>query len=90
MIDERLMHVALGHYGEAGQLRVLQEECGELIVAVSHYFRGRTDAPEELAEELADVTIMVAQARLIVGEKAADDALARKLERLARRMREAT
>jgi len=52
---------AINAWGFKAQARVLQEECGELIVAVSHCLREREDGVKELAGELADVYIMVGQ-----------------------------
>lgn len=49
-------------YGIASQLSVLQEECGELIAAISHWRRGRIDAEHEVILELLDVYYMVIQA----------------------------
>lgn len=43
------------------QTRQLQEECGELIVAISHLHRMRPDAIEQFIEELVDVEILVEQ-----------------------------
>jgi len=67
--------------GPSNQLRQTQEEAGELIAAIGRFLRGRTDA-SVLAEEIADMEIMVAQARLIVGDAAVDEHKAFKLERL--------
>lgn len=51
------------HYGIDSQARILQEECAELIQAVSKIFRyGVTsETYENLIEELADVSIMLEQ-----------------------------
>lgn len=56
---EIIAKLAIEKYGEAAQLRQLQEECAELIVAVNHFFRQRQNAREELIEEFADVTIVL-------------------------------
>ena len=41
-------------------LRMLQEECGELVAAINHELRkDRAPAKEELIEELVDVGIML-------------------------------
>lgn len=42
-------------------MRMLQEECAELIVAASHLERGRKDAFDNFIEEIADVEIMIEQ-----------------------------
>ena len=51
------------HYGKEPQIGIAQEECAELIQAISKVRRkGETkDAIDHLAEEIADVRIMCAQ-----------------------------
>ncbi len=44
--------------GEKKQLDQLKEECAELIVAASHYDRGR-EGSEALHEEMLDVMLMI-------------------------------
>lgn len=53
----------VNHYGIDNQLDILVEECGELIQAVSKYKRskGAEAELEHLAEEMADVEIMLEQ-----------------------------
>jgi phosphoglycerate-specific signal transduction histidine kinase len=58
MIDERLKQIA-DHYGLDEQLNMLQEECAELIQAVSKY--RRTGKPSNLYEEITDVKILLQQ-----------------------------
>lgn len=78
------------------QLRQLQEECAELIVAVNHYLRTLTDkqftdnsaAFINLIEETADVEIMLAQlpCMFMLFEKAVEEVKQKKLKRLAERI----
>lgn len=56
--DERIELIAK-HYGTESQLSILQEECAELIQAVSKYRRGISTAG--IIEEIADVQIMCEQ-----------------------------
>jgi len=56
-----LFRRALNKWDTKAQMDVLQEECAELIVAVSHYGRKRPECLLDLREELADVYIMVGQ-----------------------------
>ncbi len=72
-------------WGHVAQWRMVQEECGELVAAVNRFDRGRA-VVVELAEEVADVTILMAQARLMLGEKVVDEAIERKLARLEKRI----
>lgn len=53
------------HYGEANQLNQLQEELGELIVAVNKYRRS-ADNITNLVEEIADVEIMLQQIKYLL------------------------
>lgn len=48
-------------YGISQQLDILCEECAELIQAVSKVRREVPNADDMLADELADVSIMIAQ-----------------------------
>ena len=96
MIDLRLARIA-EHYGLEPQLNLLQEECAELIHAVSKYRRDGMkleSVPSGLIEEIADVEIMLAQARILLGdhvEHAIDisknDKIKRQLERIESEVR---
>jgi len=77
---------AFKHYGMANQLNQLQEECGELVAAVSHLRRDRAEAHSGLVSELVDVMIMVRQLRIAVGPEVFDIELLRKLSRLEGRI----
>ena len=48
-------------WGLEKQLRMVQEECAELILAVSYYLRDRKGGHENLIEELADVRLITDQ-----------------------------
>ncbi len=90
MFDENqiaLLERAIGLYGTEAQLGMVQEECAELIAAISHYKRRRSsEAEEEVIEETADVLIMVEQARLMLGPQRVDRVIGVKLERLRGRL----
>lgn len=77
---------AVASWGEPAQWRQVQEECGELVAAVNQADRGRAGSAAKLAEEVADVTIMMAQARVMLGAEVVDAAIDRKLARLERRL----
>jgi len=66
MIDERLKQIA-DHYGLDEQLNILQEECAELIQAVSKY--RRTGKPSNLYEEITDVKILLQQIDYLLDKK---------------------
>lgn len=77
---------AFREFGDTSQMRMCQEECGELIAAINQFLRGRI-SERELAEEVADVRIMVEQMELylwLFGKRDACvvDIVEEKLERL--------
>ena len=85
-------------WGVKAQLGMLQEEAAEVIVAVSHVLRSRTDdglyfsheCGEKLAEEIADLEIMLEQFRTMSGLKHVVDRYRNeKLVRLANRIKKA-
>ena len=78
------------HYGKEPQMGVAQEECAELIQAISKVRRkGETvETLDNLVEEISDVSIMCAQLVAILGLNEAvsrniDQKLDRQLERIA-------
>ena len=85
-IDERLEKIA-DHYGLNSQLDILQEECAELVQAVSKYRRGGSNLL--VLEELADVEIMVEKIRYLAGKNSIiidnykEKKICRQLDRIA-------
>ena len=78
------------HYGKEPQMGVTQEECAELIQAISKVRRkGETvETLDNLVEEIADVSIMCAQLEELFGVRASvawhmHQKLDRQLERIA-------
>ena len=83
--SERALHEIADHYGTESQLNILQEECAELIQAVSKYRRG--ESIDLLAEEIADVEIMIAQIKyLLCLNTLADIYVGKKIKRQKERM----
>lgn len=68
-------------FGSDHQMDQAIEECAELVVAIRHYRRGRASL-SDIAEEIADVEIMMAQLRHVVGDTLVEREKARKLERM--------
>lgn len=98
--DQKIRHIA-NHYGFESQSRQLMEECGELTQAVNKMWRATKalshdpkqamtviEAENNLVEEIADVSIVIAQIQQILGishDRVADQAeikLDRELERI--------
>jgi NTP pyrophosphatase (non-canonical NTP hydrolase) len=78
---EQDLQMARTAWGDASQMRMAQEECGELVAAINRFDRGRI-TNEQLAEEIADVIITVMTAKLIVGPSLIDSAIESKIYRL--------
>jgi NTP pyrophosphatase (non-canonical NTP hydrolase) len=75
-----MMWTALGRWGEAAQVGMAVEECAELIVALQKH-TNRTPTAETLdniADEIADVEMMLAQMRLTYG--ISDEMLAKRIK----------
>ena len=86
--EQKLKSQAIfAHYGLDSQLRILQEECAELIQAASKYLRaqeaGKPIAQSKVAlmEETADVMIMLEQIKSIFTATALDAMITSKLNR---------
>ena len=80
---EDVFRRAIEKYGANAQKMKAIEECGELIRAVSRDLQGQKD-PENIAEEIADVAIMLDQLQEIYRNRETVE-LIRKLK--ARRLR---
>lgn len=77
---ENIYEEALSTWGTKPQLAMVAEEASELATAALHVLRDR-DAVNELAEEAADVEIMLAQLRVLIGDQI-DEQKRKKLVRL--------
>lgn len=63
------LKAAIDKWGAEHELRILQEECAEVIQAVSHYCRHKPNADIDLLEELADLAVTFQMALVILGQK---------------------
>lgn len=77
---------AMEAWGFDAQARVCQEECAELITAISHLSRGREDAMMEVVEELADTYIMVGQMIEYLGSDIVEHVVNCKLGNVAKKL----
>lgn len=91
-MSDSLFRDAIRKWGWPAQLAQLQEECAELIAAVSHIRRRREGALQELIEELVDVHIMIRQIEEYLDENGKREEFARiwenKLDRLEERLKD--
>jgi len=84
--DEVELYVAaVCRWGSGAQFDLCQEELAELIAAVSWYKRGRI-TEVQLADEIADVEIMLGQLRILINPELIDSAKHAKLIRLQQRL----
>lgn len=85
---EAVYRQAIEKFGEQAQIRIAVEEMAELTKELCKSFRGKQNR-EEIIEEIADVTIMMEQLRLIFDcNQDVCDQMDFKVERLLRRMTE--
>ena len=82
---EGIFRTALAKWGHTTQIDMAVEEAAELIQALQHHRRCRC-TNEDVAGEIADMTIMCGQMRLIFGADLVDAKVQEKLERLGRRL----
>ena len=91
-MDKKILKKNIEANGPYIELQVLEEECAELIQAVSKGIRyGFTyDILDNFIEECADVSITMAQAMEILGVEDAqyNQKIEEKLERILKRMEE--
>lgn len=80
-----VLDAALAKHGAREQMDQAVEELAELIVAINHRRRGRINV-DALAEEIADVSIMLDQLGRIVGPEIVAAVREKKLARLAERL----
>ena len=76
-----LYQATLEKWGVEAQYDQAVEECAELIATLMHLRRGRLDETA-VADELADVYLMVGQLSFMIGEERVAAAIERKLARL--------
>ena len=76
-------------WGETAQLDMLQEECAELIQAISKKKRGFSGTHRMISEEIADVEILTDQIKRMYSLGTCVELIkTQKLERLERRLDE--
>ena len=77
---------AIDTYGKDAQLWMVIEEMSELAKEICKYERGRENR-EQIADEVADVTIMLEQVKMMFGiSDAVDRRIIAKVARLKRRI----
>ena len=83
--EKKIMERALDAYG-MDQVNIMLEEMAELQKELCKFVRGE-DTTEHIAEEIADVKIMIAQMIMLFDvEEQVEQYIQEKLERLSRRL----
>lgn len=91
----KILRLVIAKFGIDYQLAIVQEECAELIQAISKLKRaGNSDHPgrtakaamNNLYEEVADVQIMLDQIRIMYPSHAYDTIRTQKIARIQKRM----
>lgn len=82
----KVCEAAVKKWGMDAQLLQTQEEAAELIVAISHFRRGRTGSKEKMLEEIADMEIMLEQMRAAMGDDGIDAVGLKKIECLCHKL----
>ena len=59
--EKELFKKAIATWGTPAQLRIMQEELAECVVAIGHYLRQRELGYSEMCEEMADVLVTLSQ-----------------------------
>lgn len=83
MIDQQILLQAIETWGIESQIVLAMEECVELIVALSHDWRGRC---ADVIEEIADVQILLDELKIIFGEENVEQLINQKMARLRERL----
>lgn len=76
---------AILKWGESSQIKQCKEELAELIVALSHWERGRA-LKEDVIEEMVDVEIMLEQMKVIFENENYVNIKKMKVDRLEKRL----
>lgn len=84
--ENAILDAALAKWGNATQFLMLSGECGELIAAINRFVvQGRGEAADVI-DEIADVELLLRQARRMLGDEAVTARVDYKLQRLAVRL----
>lgn len=85
--ERKIFLAAINKYGSRAQITMVFEEMAELQDVLCKYLRGRDVNPRYIAEEIADVGIMLDQMAILFGvEDVVAEQRAFKVRRLQERM----
>lgn len=85
--EKETLNNAIKIYGKASQIEMIIEECSELIQAIQKFKRNDCkETRDHVCEEVADVLIMMEQAKRIFNAKRVEEFREMKILRLANRL----
>lgn len=82
---DAILQRALSHWGEDVQHQMVIGEIGELLTLYGKKVQGRATR-DDWVDEIADVTIMIRQLQLMMGEMDVDASIKRKMDKLNQRL----
>ncbi len=89
LTQTEILKLAIETYGTDEQSRMCQEEMSELSVALNKHHREHSEKTlRDVREEIADVCVMMQQAKMMFGEKEVDKIIMQKVQRLKGRLEE--
>jgi len=87
MTHLEILHKAIEKYGVEHQTEMIKEECLELALALQKFKRNPTeDNVDNVIDEIADVTIMIQQAKIMFPTNMIQERIEYKMERLKFRL----
>lgn len=81
----KLFKQAIEQWGVHPQIRMVFEECSELMNALAKTYRNRV-TKQDVITELADVVIMCEQMAVVFGQEEYEAELERKLEKMKKKL----
>lgn len=63
-LNKKTLEKIIETWGRSAQFNMLMEECAELVMTTNQYLRGRK-SKESVAEEIADVELMIEQIKFL-------------------------
>ncbi len=90
-INPEILKMAINKFGVEPQIDMIIEECLELALALQRLKRKRGNPEDKefaVIDEIADVTIMLEQAKIIFSQERINDRVRFKMERLCKRIEE--
>lgn len=87
MTHLEILRKAIDKYGIESQTSMIKEECLELALAIQRFDRNKTpENVDNIIDEIADVTIMMEQAKMLFSANLIQERIEFKMKRLEKRL----